>query len=113
MVGVFPTKTPSTSISAVALEDTIETVAEAPGAAEAGGNTVRAAAVEAVVTGTAEPRVWLPSVYTSNATPRLMLTSWPFHKSMTGAAGQNTAATPAVRIPVLTAWLWPDFVVTV
>jgi len=75
VVGVFPTNAPSISISAAAVEHVIETVAEAPLAATAEGNVGRAGAIEALATGAAEPRVWFASVYTSKATPRLMLTS--------------------------------------
>ena len=43
------------------------------------------------------------SVKTSNVTPLLMVTSLPFINRKTGAAGQKTAATPAVITPALTA----------
>ena len=41
-----------------------------------------------------------------------MVMSLPFISSMTGAAGQKATATPAVMIPVLSAWLPPLFLLS-
>src|SRR3954469_3646544 len=108
VVGVLPTNTPSTSISAAATGELTEIAALPTGTLGVG---VGAAALFTDVA--AGPMVWLAAGKTSNAVPRLSGMSAPFRSRKTGAAGQNTTAAPAVRMPVLTAWLCPDFLVTV